>query len=382
MKVLFIFTAVSANDRRAWSGTMHQAYRGLVRAGHEVDYLCAMRDYQQALLDKLICTYWLRVPAFFGKKTRMDEAFYTVRVLKQTLRTFDYSPYDLIFVPTHIAILNALPVRTAAKVVHLADATVDSLFEYYSEFSNLIFHNYWEAHILGKRAFRRADLNIVSSDWCRQNAMRDYGIAPDKLAVVEFGANIEPEDVPAAPKQLDGKKHLNIYWSGVNWERKGGDVALACCDELVARGHDISFHITGMRRLPDGVTGRSYVHNHGFLDKNKPDEYRELVGILRQQDIFLFPSRAECSSIALCEACGFGLPCFAYNTGGTGNYIVEGANGYMLPLSAGGRDFADRMEQCITAGSLNRLSEGAARRYQEKLNWTTWSERVNTLIGQ
>lgn len=382
MRVLFIFTSTTSDDHRAWSGTMHHSFVGLQHAGCEVDYLCALRDYRETFIDKLICTYWLRGPAKIGRNIRMDEAFYSVRLFKQTLRNFDYTPYDIIFVPTHIAIVNALPKKIKAKVVHLVDATVDSLFEYYAEFSNLIFHNYWEAHILGKRAFRRADLIIASSDWCKRNAISDYGVSPDKIKVVEFGANIKPEDVPAEARQIDGKQHLAIYWSGVNWERKGGDVALACCEEMVRRGYEVTFNITGMRVLPDVIKSIPYVHDHGFLNKNNPKDYARLIEIMNGQDIFLFPSKAECSSIALCEANGFGLPCFVYDTGGTANYVRNGENGYMLPLTADGKQFADRIVSCIENREMDRLSLGAVKRYRDKLNWTVWSNRVKEILQQ
>lgn len=371
----------TSDDRRAWSGTMYQSFTGLQRAGYQVDYLYALRDYHETFADKLLCTYWLRIPAKFGKNMRMDEAFYTKRICAQTLRNFDYSSYDLIFIPTHIAIVNALPKKTRAKVVHLVDATVDSLFDYYSEFSNLIFHNYWEAHILGKRAFKRSDLIIASSDWCKKNAINTYGIKENRIAVIEFGANIDYKDVPALPKQISGKS-LQIYWSGVNWLRKGGDIAIACCDELVKRGYQISFNITGMRDLPKEVLARPYVRNYGFLNKNNPEEYQRIIQIMKEQDIFLFPSKAECSSIALCEANGFGLPCFAYDTGGTGNYVVNGTNGYMLPLDADGIVFAQKIVECIEQGELSRLSEGAINLYKEKLNWEVWSKRVKEAIDK
>lgn len=373
--------AKSSDDRSAWSGTMYQSFTGLQRAGYQVDYLYALRDYHENFLDKLLCTYWLRIPAKFGKNMRMDEAFYTKRICKQTLRNFDYSPYDVIFIPTHIAIVNALPKRTKAKVVHLVDATVDSLFDYYSEFSNLVFHNYWEAHLLGKYAFRRSDLIISSSDWCKQNAIKTYGINAAKIAVIEFGANIDYNDVPALPKNRISDS-LQIYWSGVNWKRKGGDIAIACCDELIRRGYQISFNITGMRDLPKEVLARPYVKNYGFLNKNKPKEYQRIIQIMKEQDIFLFPSRAECSSIALCEANGFGLPCFAYDTGGTRNYVVDGENGYVLPLHSDGIAFAEKIISCLEKKELARLSQGAVKRYKEKLNWNVWSERVKDVIEE
>ncbi len=378
MKILFISTSTTANDRRAWSGTVYQAFQGLLSAGFEVDYLSAMHDYKQTFFDKLICTYWLRVPAKFGKLTRMDEAFYSVKIFKHTLYNFDYSPYDIIFIPTHIAIVNALPKHTKAKVIHLVDATVDSLFNYYTEFSNLWFHNYWEAHILGKRAFRRADLIIASSDWCKNNAIRQYDIDPDKIAIVEFGANIDAKDIPHLEKHYSVDGSLNVYWSGVNWERKGGDVAYEACVELRKRGTDAQLHITGMRKLPDKIASQPWVHNHGFLNKNITEEYHRLIDIMSRQHIFLFPSRAECSSIALCEANAFGLPCFVYDTGGTANYVCNGYNGYMLSLSAKGVDFAQKILSSLS--EYESLSNNAREMYVTRLNWRVWSDKVKPAI--
>lgn len=382
-RILYIYSAWSEDDQRAWSGTMHRSIQALRKTGYTVDYLCASRNSKNTFVHKLWWEYWKRVPRWFGKNMRCDESFYSVSVFRDTLKRVDYSPYDIVFVPTHIGIVNALPRHIHSKVVHLVDATVDSLFDYYTEFSNLMGHNYWEAHILGKRAFQRSNLLIASSDWCKHHAIVDYGICPEKLTVVEFGANMDRCDIPARPKNLDGKKQWNVYWSGVNWSRKGGDIALACCDELIRRGYEVRFHVTGIKTsdpLVDYFNAREYVINHGFLNKNEPQQYQELCRILSQMDVFLFPSKAECSSIALCEANGFGLPCFVYDTGGTGNYVVNGENGYMLPLDATAWDFADRIEACIQNKELTRLSQGAVARFLSHLNWDVWGERVKEAI--
>ncbi len=378
MKILFISTSETSDDRRAWSGTVYQAFQALTRSGFEVDYLCALRDYRSSLTDRVTCSYWIHIPAKLGKQTRMDETFHTLRVYKRTLTNFDYSPYDIIFVPTHIAIVNAIPKSVKAKIVHLVDATVDSLFNYYTEFSNLIFHNYWEARILGKRAFRRSDLIIASSDWCKDNAIRQYGIDPGRISVVEFGANIDLKDIPSVNRQYGSLNALNIYWSGVNWERKGGQIAYDTCLELRRRGIDAQFHMTGMRELPEEITAKPWVHNHGFLNKNNPEEYRQLIDVMSRQHIFLFPSKAECSSIAVCEANAFALPCFVYATGGTANYVRDGFNGYTLPLSATAIDFANKIE--TARGELSLLSANASQQYKEKLNWLTWGDKVRAAI--
>ena len=135
-----------------------------------------------------------------------------------------------------------------------------------------------------------------------------------------------------------------------------------------------------MKQLPSEVKKKSFVRDYGFLNKNNPEEYKLLISIMRSQDLFLFPSKAECSSIALCEANGFGLPCFVFDTGGIANYVVNGKNGYMLPLSADGKSFAHRIILSINNKELNKLSAGAVRHFKEHLNWNTWSLMVGDLI--
>lgn len=380
-KILYISTAKDRHDKREWSGTVYYSLHALEAAGYTVDYLCALNDIKQDVVDKLWVRYWCWIAEHLKKNVRFDESFYTARMMRRVLAKIDYSGYDIIFVPTDMCIVSALPSHVKQKIVHLVDAPVQSLFEYYTEFSNLTRQNRLEAAILTKRAFRRADLIIASSAWCKNEAVKHCGVATDKIAVVEFGANMDDVDIPEIIHDYNPSKPLRIYWSGVNWVRKGGEVAFDCCKELIRRGHDIEFHITGMRELPEGTENQPWVYNHGFLNKNNPDEYRRLIEIMSQQDIFLFPSRAECSSIALCEANAFGLPCFVYDTGGTANYVRNGHNGYMLPLSANGMDFADKIEWCRKTDVISEMSKTARRTYLEKLNWTTWRNKVSSAIS-
>lgn len=379
-RILFIGMAPTGEDKNAWSGTCYQAYSALKKVGFEVHYLSALRNVQNGFIEKLLYTYWSYIHSIFHTNVRVDESFYSVRLFSHTLKKFDYTPYDFIFIPTYLSAVCALPKHIKPKVIHLVDATVDSLFNYYSEFSGLTWQNRLEASYLGRKAFKRSDLLIASSDWCKENAIKQYHINPSKITVIEFGANINIAQIPAKPKLLNSKNHLNIYWSGVNWQRKGGDIAVECCEELINNGYSITLNITGIKELPPQYEKKSFIKNFGFLSKNDNNQYMKLISIMKEQDIFLFPSKAECSSIALCEANGFGLPCFAYNTGGTGNYITNGLNGYMLPLNCTGKDFAKKIRECIKHNELDTLSIGAIKQYKEKLNWDIWSKKVKKYI--
>lgn len=379
-RILYISTAKDQNDRKEWSGTVYYSLHALENAGYIVDYVNALAGIQQDFIDKLWVRYWCWIANHLKKNVRFDESFYTARMMRKVLAKIDYSDYDIIFVPTDMCIISALPSRVKQKIVHLVDAPVQSLFEYYTEFSNLTWQNRQEASILTKRAFRRADLIIASSDWCKNESVKHCCIDASKIGVVEFGANMNMADIPGIAKKIDRSKPIRVYWSGVNWLRKGGDVAVEACRELIRRDIPIELHITGMSQLPAEVENLPWIVSHGFLDKNDSEQYHKLIDVLKQMDIFLFPSRVECSSIALCEANGFGLPCFVYDTGGTANYVENGKNGYMLPLSAGGKEFADKIAETIEKDELIRLSQGAAEQYRAKLNWDVWHNKVKALI--
>lgn len=379
MKILFIAQSETSENRKEWSGTMHQSFECLKNAGFDVYYLSANKKGKSSFFVRLLCEWWLQLIKRLHVKTRMTETLYCKYNYRQVLKNYDYSKYDIIFIPTHWAMVAALPSHTKAKVIHLVDATFDSLLDYYEEFSNLTWQNKIEGKYISKQAFKRADLIIASSDWCKNNAIRSYKINPQKIKVIEFGANLRYEDVPSIPKQINGKKNLNIYISGVNWERKGGEQAIECCEELIRMGYKIQLHITGMQP-PEQHSKKNFIKYHGFLNKNIPEEYKHIIEIMSQMDIFLFPSKAECSSIALCEACGFGLPIFCYNTGGTSNYVKNGINGYMIPLTCNGKDFALEINRCYKNKELDNLSKGAITLYKEKLNWQRWMEEVKDCI--
>lgn len=94
----------------------------------------------------------------------------------------------------------------------------------------------------------------------------------------------------------------------------------------------------------------------------------------------LLPTLAECSAIAFCESSANGLPVFSHLTGGVGNYIYNGRNGYLLPLGSTGADFGAQIKACLESGELERMSVTALDGYREKLNWNVWSQKVEVII--
>ena len=85
--------------------------------------------------------------------------------------------------------------------------------------------------------------------------------------------------------------------------------------------------------------------------------------------------------MVFCEASSFGLPSIATNTGGVSGAVTEGENGFMLPPSAGGVEYAE-----LIAGIYRddqryaQLVQSSRALYESKLNWDAWGMTVTKLI--
>lgn len=136
----------------------------------------------------------------------------------------------------------------------------------------------------------------------------------------------------------------------------------------------------GIRNLDKDIANLPYVKNYGFLNKNNPDDYEQLVSIIQQSHCLLLPTKAECSAIAFSESSANGIPVFTYNTGGVSNYIENGKNGYMLPIGSSGQEFGKKINVCLQSGELENMSKNAMNIYKEKLNWTVWGQKIEHII--
>lgn len=91
----------------------------------------------------------------------------------------------------------------------------------------------------------------------------------------------------------------------------------------------------------------------------------------------LLPTHAECAGIVFSEASAFGLPSFAYDTGGISNYVINGKNGYRLSPDSTAVDFAHTIESAINTNEFKQLHDGALSHYKEKVSWKAWSKRFS-----
>lgn len=358
-------------DRKAWSGSLFKIRESIERAGFKVQWI----PYKKDSMGVLFLRFFIRLMSFlsrekiFGGVHNPSIVHYYAKSINMTL----VNSCDYLFFPGGAQI--ALYLKSPKPVINYTDATVHCMINYYWKGYNHKSIEY--AKRLEENAAQRCFLNIRSSDWAKDSLINDCHADPKTCYVLEFGPNIDEKDITPTESYCDGP--LNILFSGVDWDRKGGDIAIETVQILRKKGIDAHLTIVGPDSFPEYS---SFVNFVGFLNKNSESDYKKYLRLFRDNHLFLLPTKAECAGIVFCEASAFGLPCYTYATGGTTNYVVNGVNGYAFPLGSPARTFADQIFQDIQQQKLSTLSKGALRLSKEKLSWEVWSENFRSIIDK
>ena len=265
-------------------------------------------------------------------------------------------------------------------VIYFTDATFPAMIDYSPDFSHLPAFNRRQGTNLERRAVHNAAMTVFSSDLARNSAIKDLGANEQNTCVVEFGPNIDSEDIKSTVRTINKGEKLRILFQGVNWVRKGGDIAVSACKWLNENGVNATLTIVGIKELPTEYAGLSFVENLGFLNKNNPAEYALLTETIDSSHLLLLPTLNECSAVSFVEAAAFGLPVITHDTGGTANYVIDDFNGYCLSIGSKGEDFGRVIKAIVTENNLETMSQNAIRLYKEKLNYERWRRQITAII--
>lgn len=371
LKIGFI-SSFSPNDRKASSGTSYKVAEKLREIG-EVIWIPTNTNWLYRKLDRKL-TRWYRKQHknFLFGATNLGGWLSSRRATKKLITDCDilfgyFGSGALAHVNFH-----------GKPAIYISDATFPAMIDYYPDFSNLTRRNIKEGCQIEKTVNDKSDAVIYSSNWAAASAIKDLGQDPSKIHVVEFGANIDEDDVIS--HEFSYTDSLEILFLGVDWKRKGGSIAIEACKWLNENGIKSTLHIIGAPGINESVKTLPFVDYVGFLDKNKPEEYKRLIELIQTSHCMLLPTLAECAGIAFIESNAYGLPVFTHDTGGVSNYIENGTNGYMLPIGSSGQDFGELIKDCLLDGRLEVMSHKAVDVYKNKLNWNRWREKVEPII--
>ena len=373
LKIAFL-TPQDPLSKRSWSGTIYFMACALQKQCGDVTFLgpVPIRQIGVKMFNRV-------VRALLGK--RYDYS-HSLSYARKCARFFEKKlaghSYDLIFAPAAATALAYL--RTEVPIVYASDVTFTLLQNYYPEFTNLLPVSIREGNRIEKAAIDRCRIALFSSAWAAESAIRDYGADPAKVRVIPFGANLEM--VPRKEEVLNRTRSgiLRLLFLAVNWRRKGGDIAYETLLSLTARGIDTELIVCGTVP-PDGISHEKMTVIP-FLNKDDPEQMKQLTGLFLNADFLLLPTRYDCTPIVFCEANAFGMPVVTTDTGGVSSLISNGENGIMLPSSARGDLYAEAI--CALYKDDDRfaaLSRSSRTVYEEQLNWDSWALAVNKLCA-
>lgn len=374
MKVAYV-TPYSSSDVHAWSGSVYFIREALAKAGCEIVPVDSLKDSGRlpAKLKEKAIKHLLGKTFLSDRRPGLLKAY-----AEQVAQRCEAVAPDIIFSPGTIPIAD---LRTKTPVVFWTDATFAGIHNYYGLFSNLHGETIRDGHHVDEQALQNASLAIYTSDWAAKTATDHYRADAAKVKVVPYGANITTSRSEAQVESQISQRDsdvCNLLFIGVEWERKGGPIALEAAKILNQRGVKTHLHIVGVQppgEIPDFVT------LHGFLSKKTPEGAALFDRLLSDAHFLIVPSRAECFGLVFAEASSLGVPSLAASTGGVPSVVTPGVNGQLLPLEAGGEAYADFIIATMKEpGAYQALARSSFREFRSRLNWDAAGAEVVRLM--
>ncbi|BAQ59699.1 glycosyltransferase [Geminocystis sp. NIES-3708] len=296
------------------------------------------------------------------------------KLIEKQLRN---KPCDIIFAP--FASREVAFLETNIPIIYSSDITFKLLQNYYrSDFSAN--ESKWREKI-ELDSINKSRRLVYPSQWAAQSAINDYQAPLSKISIVAYGANLD--NPPKTEEVLQRRKSLSpcrLLFIGKDWQRKGGDIAVETLNILNSRGFNTSLTMVGS--VPPSPIDNDKLTIIPFLDKNSPTQRQKFNQLFWDCNLFIFPTRADCSPISICEANAFGLPVISSNVGGIPDIVTEGKNGYLIDISATPEDYANSIEQLIKNPHVyEELIINSRNEYETKLNWDKWAEQIYVICS-
>lgn len=370
MKIILI-SEPNPFDKQIRSGVIYSIYKQIskynevkwIKPRHGIAYSCFVKFL--AIVRNFL--------AHFDIDITYHNPFLSKLLCSSIQKQIQNLDYDAIF---SFDCMNIAYLKTNKPIFYRTDSLYPLMVNYY-------FFNTPSIFIKWGMKVEQAMLNNISimfapSAWLIDGVKHFYPkVENEKLLFVESGANIDQTATYNYKHNYNEKAVLNMLFVGFDVKRKGIDVAYDTLNILNQKyGINAILTIIGGQPEPNILQDKK-VRYVGKLNKNNPKEFAQFYKEFENASLFLFPTKAECHGIVNCEAAAFGLPIFSYATGGVPSYVKSECNGYALPLSSTGYDFAEKIAIALKSGKMKNYSDNSRILYLRNFNWDTWGEKAN-----
>ena len=288
---------------------------------------------------------------------------------------------DLVLCP-----INAVPIaylECKQPSVLWTDTTLESLIDFYPFLTNLCQETILNIKEMERAALNKCKLVIYTSDWAAKAAVKAYQIEPDKVKVIPWGANIECNRTIDTIDSMLKIKPLNpckLLFIGVDWIRKGGNIALEVAKELNKIGLKAELTIVGCEPLVNEPLPH-FVKVLGYINKSTEEGNEKINKLFAESHFLILPTLADCSPFVLAEANSFGVPCLATKVGGIPTMIKDDLNGKTFSTNASITEYCTYISNLLSSNTqYKELALSSFNEYQTRLNWTVAVQAAKKLF--
>ncbi|EKD27823.1 MAG: glycosyl transferase group 1 [uncultured bacterium] len=379
LKIAFILES-DPNDKIALSGTPYSISKNLNVFCGDIHYIRILPAKKSPLF------YWDRFKnlflRLFGKKYEWGRSVKCAKYLaRQIQQQLESEKYDLIYADkasVQIAFLD-----TSIPIIYGSDTVFAAMINYYPGFTDLTKEAVKIGNLLEQKALDKSKIFICPSEWAAESAINYYGIDKKKIHVIPRPCSFEK--LPSQEKLLKEKRTdvCHLLFVGVEWKRKGADIAVDTVNRLNELGIKASLTICGIKKTPPELKNNPFVKVTGFLNRNNKNDAQILEDLFLNAHFFILPARAECFGNVFVQACAYGLPILTANTGGIPSVVTNNENGILLELQASGFEYASVIKNLwIDKEKYNYLRKRSVEIYSQKFSNEVWGKATNEAINK
>jgi glycosyltransferase involved in cell wall biosynthesis len=212
------------------------------------------------------------------------------------------------------------------------------------------------------------------SDAVREEMIRVLGAPPERVRTIRNG--VDAGRFPGRTDVLASGDRIRLLSIGSLSPEKSFGTLVEALRSLGVKGVELTILGDGPeRKALEAQVGAAGISGSVFL----PGHQADILGYLREADVYVQPSLREGLSNALLAAMASGLPCVATDAGGTREAVVDGQTGILVPpgdasaLARGIRAMIDRPEEGRRMGGNARSKVvreySAERELRETVSW-------------
>ncbi len=393
MKVAWI-SVYDAKDLSAYGGRGYYHPKALEKHGIDVDYIGS-----------------LEIPKLYTPMLKIKRRIYqnTIDFLKPYL---PYKTYNYLFEPPilksyahqiskRLSELNGVDVVFSGVCQYLqpisyldckqpiviwTDAPLVSAINFYpGNYEHEIAPEYLRNGVpADKKAHEKASLSIFASDWAAKIAIDRYHLDPQKVKVVPFGSNIPythtSEDIYSI---IDSRpsNQCKLLFIGMDWQRKGGDLATQVALELNRSGLKTELTVVGCHPQLDPALA-SHVKCLDYISNASNAGIKRLQTLLAESHFLILPTQAETFGHVFCEANAFGVPSLATNVGGIPTIIKDDMNGKKFSQEAKVEEYCTYISDLFSDYSRYKsLALSSFYEYEKRLSWSVTGKTIKQFLA-